>query len=353
MGVKQYKPTSPGRRFQTVSDFAEITTSTPEKSLLAPLSNKAGRNNNGRITTRHQGGGNKRRYRIIDFKRNKDGVPAKVATIEYDPNRSARIALLHYVDGEKRYILHPKGLRVGDTVMSGVEADMLAVGLFCGWALSGPRAAERFAFITGSSISSFELPDGSRITLDKESRLEYDGDFGRDERNVRLVGKGFFEVEKMPDKRFVVEMGDVQVSVLGTTFDASNRTEEGIVSASLVEGSVAFRAGNQNLRLTPSRRAVYHVGSGEITVSEFDPEITTAWKDNLFRYKSLTLEEVLEQLSARYDVRIITDAGDVGRTRFSGALETRLSVEQALDIVSRQTGMEWSKLDNVYFVAKR
>ena len=151
-------------------------------------------------------------------------------------------------------------------------AAMLAVGLFCGWALSGPRAAERFAFITGSSISSFELPDGSRITLDKESRLEYDGDFGRDERNVRLVGKGFFEVEKMPDKRFVVEMGDVQVSVLGTTFDASNRTEEGIVSASLVEGSVAFRAGNQNLRLTPSRRAVYHVGSGEITVSEFDPE---------------------------------------------------------------------------------
>ena len=184
-------------------------------------------------------------------------------------------------------------------------AAMLAVGLFCGWALSGPRAAERFAFITGSSISSFELPDGSRITLDKESRLEYDGDFGRDERNVRLVGKGFFEVEKMPDKRFVVEMGDVQV------------------------------------------------GSGEITVSEFDPEITTAWKDNLFRYKSLTLEEVLEQLSARYDVRIITDAGDVGRTRFSGALETRLSVEQALDIVSRQTGMEWSKLDNVYFVTKR
>lgn len=191
------------------------------------------------------------------------------------------------------------------------------------------------------------------LTLDKESRLEYDGDFGRDERNVRLVGKGFFEVEKMPDKRFVVEMGDVQLSVLGTTFDASNRTEEGIVSASLVEGSVAFRAGNQNLRLTPSRRAVYHVGSGEITVSEFDPEITTAWKDNLFRYKSLTLEELLEQLSARYDVRIITDAGDVGRTRFSGALETRLSVEQALDIVSRQTGMEWSKLDNVYFVTKR
>ena len=124
MGVKQYKPTSPGRRFQTVSDFAEITTSKPEKSLLAPLHKKAGRNNKGRITVRHQGGGNKRRYRIIDFKRNKDGVPAKVATVEYDPNRSARIALLHYVDGEKRYILHPKGLKVGDMVVSGPEADI-------------------------------------------------------------------------------------------------------------------------------------------------------------------------------------------------------------------------------------
>ena len=124
MGVKQFKPTSPGRRFQTVSDFADITSTTPEKSLLKPLPQKAGRNNNGRITTRHQGGGVKRRYRVIDFKRNKDGIPAKVATIEYDPNRSARIALLHYVDGEKRYILQPKGLKVGETIISGPDADI-------------------------------------------------------------------------------------------------------------------------------------------------------------------------------------------------------------------------------------
>ena len=124
MGVKHLKPTSAGRRFQTISDFSEITTTKPEKSLLRPLPKKAGRNNSGRITTRHQGGGVKRQYRIIDFKRNKDGVPAKVATIEYDPNRSARIALLHYVDGAKAYILCPKGLNVGDTVVSGVDADI-------------------------------------------------------------------------------------------------------------------------------------------------------------------------------------------------------------------------------------
>ena len=119
MGIKRFKPTSPGRRFMTVDTFEDITRSEPERSLVAPLKKNGGRNSYGRITTRHKGGGHKRRYRIIDFKRDKDGVPAKVAHIEYDPNRSARIALLHYADGEKRYILAPQGLKVGDTVESG------------------------------------------------------------------------------------------------------------------------------------------------------------------------------------------------------------------------------------------
>lgn len=124
MPIKKYKPTTNGRRGMSGLTFEEITASKPEKSLLAPLHSKGGRNNNGRITTRHQGGGHKRQYRIIDFKRNKDLIPAKVATIEYDPNRSANIALLHYVDGEKRYILAPKGLVVGQTVVSGDGADI-------------------------------------------------------------------------------------------------------------------------------------------------------------------------------------------------------------------------------------
>src|SRR5689334_7160943 len=124
MPIRRYKPTSPGRRFMSVSTFEEITKTEPEKSLLAPVTKKGGRNSNGRITTRHQGGGHKRLYRQIDFKRVKDGVPAKVAAIEYDPNRSARIALLHYADGAKAYILAPAGLRVGATVESGPEADI-------------------------------------------------------------------------------------------------------------------------------------------------------------------------------------------------------------------------------------
>jgi len=124
MAVKKVKPTSSGRRFQVYSTFSDITTTTPEKSLLKVLKNSGGRNANGRITCRHRGGGHKRYYRIIDFKRDKIDVPAKVATIEYDPNRSARIALLHYFDGEKRYILAPLNLFVGDTVVSGDEADI-------------------------------------------------------------------------------------------------------------------------------------------------------------------------------------------------------------------------------------
>ena len=124
MAIKKYKPTSNGRRGMTGFTFEEITTDKPEKSLLAPLNKKAGRNNQGKITVRHQAGGHKRQYRIIDFKRNKDGIPGRVATIEYDPNRSSRIALINYVDGEKRYIIAPKGLEVGMEVMSGPEADI-------------------------------------------------------------------------------------------------------------------------------------------------------------------------------------------------------------------------------------
>ncbi len=126
MAIRKYKPTTPGRRGMTGSSFEEVTRDHPERSLLDKGRNRAGRNVHGRITARHQGGGNKRRYRVIDFRRDKDGVPAKVAHIEYDPNRTARIALLHYVDGEKRYILAPQGLEVGNTVLSGEGADVRA-----------------------------------------------------------------------------------------------------------------------------------------------------------------------------------------------------------------------------------
>src|SRR5574344_678427 len=126
MAIRRYKPTSPARRFMSVSTFEEITTDKPEKRLLVSKKHSGGRNSTGRITVRHSGGGNRNKYRVIDFKRNKYDVPATVATIEYDPNRSANIALLHYADGEKRYILAPVGLNVGDTIVSAANADIKA-----------------------------------------------------------------------------------------------------------------------------------------------------------------------------------------------------------------------------------
>ncbi len=149
MGVKTFKPTSAGRRQMTVSDFAEITASKPERSLTETISRKGGRNNRGRITTRHQGGGHKRRYRLIDFRRDKLEVPGKVATIEYDPNRSARIALIHFLDGEKRYIIHPVGLKVGDLIVTSNGAD-----------IRPGNAMDLDAMPLGAQIHNVELTSG-------------------------------------------------------------------------------------------------------------------------------------------------------------------------------------------------
>ncbi|MFC0190568.1 50S ribosomal protein L2 [Fictibacillus aquaticus] len=181
MGIKKFKPTTNGRRNMTQLDFAEITTDKPEKSLLAPLSKKAGRNNQGKLTVRHQGGGHKRKYRIIDFKRNKDGIPGRVATIEYDPNRTANIALINYLDGEKRYILAPKGLQVGQEIMSGPEAD-IKVG----------NALPLANIPVGSTIHNIELKPGKGGQLARSAGAEAQL-LGKEERYA-LVRLGSGEV---------------------------------------------------------------------------------------------------------------------------------------------------------------
>lgn len=203
MGLKRYKPTSPGRRFQTVSDFADITTSTPEKSLLEPLPKKGGRNNRGRMTTRHQGGGHKRRYRRIDFKRNKDGVPAKVATIEYDPNRSSRIALLHYADGEKRYILAPQKLSVGDTVMSGSGAD-----------IKPGNALPLSDIPTGTVVHAIEMQPGKGAAMARSAGT-----------SAQLMAKeGNYAILRMPS----TEMRKVLLTCRATVGAVGNPEHEGI-----------------------------------------------------------------------------------------------------------------------------
>jgi large subunit ribosomal protein L2 len=207
MAIRKYKPTTPGRRGGSVSSFDEITRAKPEKSLVAKGRNKAGRNNKGRITTRHQGGGNKNRFRIVDFRRNKDGVPAKVAHIEYDPNRSARIALLHYVDGEKRYILAPQGVEVGHTLMSGVDAEIrpgnalplrnIPVGTVIHAIELKPGAGAKMARSAGTSVqlmakeagyATLRLPSGEMRLVQAGCKATV-GVVGNAEHELRSLGK--------------------------------------------------------------------------------------------------------------------------------------------------------------------
>jgi large subunit ribosomal protein L2 len=208
MGIRKYKPTTPGRRGASVSDFAEITRSEPEKSLIRPLHGRGGRNVHGKITTRHKGGGHKRAYRLIDFRRaDKDGVPAKVAHIEYDPNRSARIALLHYLDGEKRYIIAPEKLRQGDQVENGPKADIkpgnnlplrnIPTGTVVHAIELRPGGGAKIARSAGSSVqlvakeggyASLRLPSTEmrRVLIDCRATV---GEVGNAEHELVKVGK--------------------------------------------------------------------------------------------------------------------------------------------------------------------
>ena len=207
MGIRVRKPTSPGRRFQTVSDFADITATKPERSLIAKQHSTGGRNNYGRKTARHRGGGHKQRYRVIDFRRNKDGVPATVATIEYDPNRNARIALLHYHDGEKRYILAPAGIGVGDKLANGPQAEVrvgnamplryVPVGTTVHNVELKPGAGGRMARSAGASVqlvakegayATLRLPSTEmrRVPIDCRATI---GSVGNAEADLIKIGK--------------------------------------------------------------------------------------------------------------------------------------------------------------------
>ena len=201
MALRKRKPTSPARRFQTVSDFAEITKDTPEKTLLAKKSGSGGRNNYGRKTSRHRGGGHKQRYRVVDFRRNKDGIPARVAAVEYDPNRTCRILLLHYADGEKRYILAPKGVKVGDTLQSGQGSEIR------------PGNALPLRYIpVGTTVHNVELRPGGGGKMARSAGS-----------SVQLVAKeGDFATLRLPS----TEMRRVRIDCRATVGEIGNAEHE-------------------------------------------------------------------------------------------------------------------------------
>jgi large subunit ribosomal protein L2 len=236
MGIKKYKPTSPGRRFRTVSDFSEITKDTPEKSLIAKQSSSGGRNVHGRITSRHRGGGHKRRYRIVDFRRDKDGIPASVAAIEYDPNRNARLALLHYHDGEKRYILAPLKVQVGDVLESGSSAE-----------IRPGNSLPLRNIPAGTQVHAVELRPGGGAKLGRSAGVQ-----------IQLVAKeGDLALLRMPSG----EMRNVRLDCKATVGQVGNPEAE------LVKGGKAGRSRWKGVR--PQTRGVamnpvdHPLGGGE------------------------------------------------------------------------------------------
>ncbi len=247
MGIREFRPVTPGTRFKSVSDFAEITTDKPEKSLLEPLRKTGGRNNKGHVTMRWIGGGHKRMYRKIDWKRNKFGIPGKVATIEYDPNRSARIALIVYADGEKRYILHPKGLQVGDTVLSGPGVD--------------PRV--------GNAIPLGEVPLGETVHC-----LELK--IGKGGQLARSAGAGVQVVAKEGDYVTVrlrsTEMRRVHAKCLATIGEVGNAEHE-LLSVGKA-GKNRWLGRNPRVRGVAMNPVDHPLGGGEGKTSGGRPPVT-------------------------------------------------------------------------------
>lgn len=247
MGIREFRPVTPGTRFKSVSDFAEITTDRPEKSLLEPIKKTGGRNNQGHVTMRWIGGGHKRMYRKIDWKRNKFGIPGKVATVEYDPNRSARIALIHYADGEKRYILHPKGLNVGDAVLSGPGVD--------------PRV--------GNAIPLGEVPLGETVHC-VELKI------GKGGQLARSAGAGVQVVAKEGDYVTVrlrsTEMRRVHAKCMATIGEVGNAEHE-LLSVGKA-GKTRWLGRNPRVRGVAMNPVDHPLGGGEGKTSGGRPPVT-------------------------------------------------------------------------------
>lgn len=213
------------------------------------------------------------------------------------------------------------------------------------------RPTENYTYVSGNSVSKLTLPDGSLIHLNKNSSLTYNSDFGKKDRKVSLIGEGYFDVTKNPDKQFIVDLGDALISVKGTVFNAYNNPDKGLKGAALVEGSVEFTTSSQHLQLTPLRKIDYDSLTEEIMVETFDPMITTAWKDNLFRYNAISFKELINNIEELYKVSI-RFPGDQFNGCYTGTLDLEMSVAQLMDMLCIQAKSNWIRKDGIYYLSK-
>lgn len=232
-------------------------------------------------------------------------------------------------------------------------AAALIVGVSAGMMMSG-RGGHITAYVTGDSISSFVLSDGTRVKLNRNSILRVPDGYDRRSRNVELEGEAYFDVVHDPEKKFNVKMGDVDVTVLGTEFNAENKIEEGLVSTSLVRGSVLFSTPSQKIRLSPGRMARYDVSRDDVEISAFDKDATTAWTENLIRYKSVVIRDLIQRLADEKGVTVLF-RGDVfsDEDLVSGSLEASVPFEQMLSVLQAQVDFVWERRGNDYIISPR
>lgn len=235
-------------------------------------------------------------------------------------------------------------LSIAVSLLVGVLGTLFAESLFF-------KPTDNYTYVSGNSVSKLTLPDGSLVHLNKNSSLSYNSDFGKKDRKVSLIGEGYFDVTKNPGKQFVVDLGDAIISVKGTVFNAYNDPDKGLKGAALVEGSVEFTTASQHLQLTPLRKIEYDSSKEEIMVDTFDPMITTAWKDNLFRYNAIPFNELIGNIEELYKVSIRFPENQFNGC-YTGTLDLEMSVAQLMDMLCIQAKAKWTRQDGIYYLSK-
>jgi ferric-dicitrate binding protein FerR (iron transport regulator) len=216
-----------------------------------------------------------------------------------------------------------------------------------------PETVYCHSFVTGNSTSTFQLPDETKISLNRNSTLTYSSLYGAQVREVTLQGEAFFEVVKNQEKAFIVNLGENRITVLGTTFNVKHRPEENMLTATLIEGAIRFESSGQTVLLKPNQQLAYSLSDDKISVSAIESEVATAWKDHLLRYKSVSFAEFLALLEKQYGVEILlSDKNGLGMQKVSGAFDTHLSVEQILNLTKKNLSFNWKKKENRYVIMK-
>lgn len=235
------------------------------------------------------------------------------------------------------------------TLLISVAAMLAGIVIF--WAVSGTKIPqENYTCMSGNGVSEMVLPDGTKVSLNKNSTLYYSGQYDKKNREVRLKGEAYFDVEKDPSKPFIVNVEDTRITALGTAFNVNNYTNNSTLSITLVEGSIRFENGAQNILLQPGQQLLYNIQTEKVDVESIETDVFTAWKDHLIKYRSLSFEDLCRKLEDLYGVDIVIESDHIKDQIISGSFENNLSLDQILDLLKKNLSFRWSKEEKKYFI---